>query len=36
MQAESFHMDTAKLRGLGFVPDMDAYQAVERTLAALP
>ncbi len=35
VQAESFWMDTTKLRSLGFVPDMDAYQAVERTLAAL-
>lgn len=33
VQVESFHMDTTKLRGLGFVPDMDAYQAVERVLA---
>ncbi len=35
VQTESFFMDTTKLRSLGFVPDMDAYQAVERVLAAL-
>lgn len=33
VQVESFWMDTTKLQGLGFVPDMDAYQAVERVLA---
>lgn len=33
IQMDSFFMDTAKLRGLGFVPSMDAYQAVERVLA---
>ncbi len=36
VQTPDFHMDTTKLRGLGFVPDMDAYQAVERVLAQLP
>jgi nucleoside-diphosphate-sugar epimerase len=35
VQTESFWLDTTKLRGLGFVPDMDAYQAVERVLANL-
>lgn len=35
VQTDSFHMSTTKLRGLGFVPDMDAYQAVERVLANL-
>lgn len=33
VQTESFHFDTTKLRGLGFVPDMDAYQAVDRVVA---
>jgi nucleoside-diphosphate-sugar epimerase len=35
VQVPDFHMATDKLRGLGFVPDMDAYQAVERVVAAL-
>ncbi len=35
VQVPDYWMDTTKLRGLGFVPDMDAYQAVERTLAEL-
>jgi nucleoside-diphosphate-sugar epimerase len=35
VQVPDFHFCTAKLRGLGFVPDMDPYQAVERVLANL-
>lgn len=35
IQVADFWMDTTKLRSLGFVPDMDAYQAVERVLANL-
>ncbi len=35
VQTPDFWMDTTKLRSLGFVPDMDAYQAVERVLANL-
>lgn len=35
VQVPDFHFDTTKLRGLGFVPDMDPYEAVERTLANL-
>ncbi len=33
VQVDSFHMCTTKLRGFGFVPEMDAYQAVERVIA---
>jgi len=35
VQTESFHMDVTKLRGLGFVPQMDAYEAVERVIAGM-
>ena len=34
-QVESFHMDTTKLRSLGFIPELDAYQAVEKVLGEL-
>lgn len=33
VQTTDFHMDTTKLRALGFTPSMDAYQAVERVIA---
>lgn len=33
VQVPDFHMDTTKLHALGFVPEMDAYQAVERVIA---
>ncbi len=35
VQVPDFWMDTTKLRGLGFVPDMDAYQAVDRVLGGM-
>lgn len=35
VQVPDFWMDTTKLRGLGFVPDMTAYEAVERVLSRL-
>lgn len=34
-QTDSFHMDTTRLRALGFVPDMTPYQAVDRIIANL-
>lgn len=35
VQVSDFWMSTDKLRALGFVPDMDPYEAVERVLANL-
>lgn len=35
VQVPDFWMNTDKLRALGFVPDMNAYQAVDRILANL-
>ncbi len=35
VQTPDFWMDTTKVRALGFVPDMTAYQAVDRIIANL-
>ncbi len=35
IQTSDFWLDTTKLRSLGFTPDMNPYQAVERVLANL-
>jgi len=35
VQAPNFWMDTTKVRALGFAPEIDAYQAVERVLEGI-
>jgi len=35
VQTQDFWLDTARISGLGFVPEMDAFQAVDRVLANL-
>jgi nucleoside-diphosphate-sugar epimerase len=35
VQVPDFFFDTTRLRQLGFVPEMDAYQAVDRVVANL-